>query len=150
MSTPTPQEDDRGSRRTITGTVTSDKMEKTVVVTVIRRVRDRRFHKFVTRRVKYKAHDESNNVKSGDVVEIIESRPMSRTKRWRVIRTISSNKEGLSGNTRIYILPSFFTDREIAIRAASICRAVIQPGSITCKPKSPKETSLPPFERPAR
>ncbi len=96
MSTPTPQEDDRGSRRTITGTVTSDKMEKTVVVTVIRRVRDRRFHKFVTRRVKYKAHDESNNVKSGDVVEIIESRPMSRTKRWRVIRTISSNKEGLS------------------------------------------------------
>jgi len=71
-------------------------MEKTVVVTVIRRVRDRRFHKFVTRRVKYKAHDESNNVKSGDVVEIIESRPMSRTKRWRVIRTISSNKEGLS------------------------------------------------------
>lgn len=96
MSTPTTQEDDRGSRRTITGTVTSDKMEKTVVVTVIRRVRDRRFHKFVTRRVKYKAHDESNNVKSGDVVEIIESRPMSRTKRWRVIRTISSNKEGLS------------------------------------------------------
>ncbi len=97
MSTPTPQEeDDRGSRRTITGTVTSDKMEKTVVVTVVRRVRDRRFHKFVTRRVKYKAHDESNNVKSGDVVEIIESRPMSRTKRWRVIRTISSSKEGLS------------------------------------------------------
>ena len=89
-------QDERGSRRTITGTVTSDKMEKTVVVTVIRRVRDRRFHKFVTRRVKYKAHDESNNVKSGDVVEIIESRPMSRTKRWRVLRTISSNKEVLS------------------------------------------------------
>jgi small subunit ribosomal protein S17 len=89
-------QDERGSRRTITGTVTSDKMEKTVVVTVIRRVRDRRFHKFVTRRVKYKAHDESNNVKSGDVVEIIESRPMSRTKRWRVLRTISSNKEALS------------------------------------------------------
>ena len=89
-------QDERGSRRTITGTVTSDKMEKTVVVTVIRRVRDRRFHKFVTRRVKYKAHDESNNVKSGDVVEIIESRPMSRTKRWRVLRTISSNTEALS------------------------------------------------------
>jgi small subunit ribosomal protein S17 len=98
MSTPTTEQaqDERGSRRTITGTVTSDKMEKTVVVTVIRRVRDRRFHKFVTRRVKYKAHDESNNIKSGDVVEIIESRPMSRTKRWRVLRTISSNKEGLS------------------------------------------------------
>lgn len=92
----TTSEDMRGTRRTITGTVTSDKMEKTVVVTVIRRVRDRRFHKFITRRVKYKAHDESNNVKTGDVVEIVEARPMSRTKRWRVIRTIKTNQEVLS------------------------------------------------------
>jgi small subunit ribosomal protein S17 len=86
----------RGSRRTITGTVTSDKMDKTIVVSVVRRVRDRRFHKFVTRRVKYKAHDESNKIKAGDVVEIIEARPMSKTKRWRVLRTISSSQEGLS------------------------------------------------------
>ena len=60
------EDDDRGSRRAIIGTVTSDKMDKTVVVTVIRRVRDRRFHKFVTRRVKYKAHDENNEYKVGD------------------------------------------------------------------------------------
>lgn len=80
--------DERGSRRTITGTVTSDKMDKTVVVTVIRRVRDRRFHKFVTRRVKYKAHDENNASRVGDLVEIIEARPMSATKRWRVLRTL--------------------------------------------------------------
>lgn len=85
--------DERGSRRTITGMVTSDKMDKTVVVTVIRRVRDRRFHKFVTRRVKYKAHDEKNASRIGDVVEIIEARPMSATKRWRVLRTISKNVE---------------------------------------------------------
>jgi small subunit ribosomal protein S17 len=88
--------DDRGTRRTITGTVTSDKMDKTVVVTVIRRVRDRRFHKFVTRRVKYKAHDEHNTCGVGDLVEIIESRPFSRTKRWRVFRTIRKNVEAAS------------------------------------------------------
>jgi small subunit ribosomal protein S17 len=88
--------DDRGTRRTITGTVTSDKMDKTVVVTVIRRVRDRRFHKFVTRRVKYKAHDENNTCGVGDLVEIIESRPFSRTKRWRVFRTIRKNVEAAS------------------------------------------------------
>jgi small subunit ribosomal protein S17 len=81
--------DDRGSRRTITGTVTSNAMQKTIVVSVIRRVRDRRFHKFVTRRVHYKAHDERNESNVGDVVEIIESRPYSKTKKWRVFRTIS-------------------------------------------------------------
>jgi small subunit ribosomal protein S17 len=88
--------DTRGSRRTITGIVTSDKMDKTIVVSVVRRVRDARFHKFVTRRVKYKAHDENNTVKIGDVVEIIEAKPMSRTKRWRVLRTISKSLEAAS------------------------------------------------------
>ena len=68
-------------------------MDKTVVITVIRRVRDRRFHKFVTRRVKYKAHDEKNAAKVGDLVEIVEARPMSRTKRWRIVRTISHDAE---------------------------------------------------------
>jgi small subunit ribosomal protein S17 len=89
----TPDNDQRGTRRTITGTVTSDKMDKTVVVTVVRRVRDRRFHKFVTRRVKYKAHDENNTCQVGDLVEIIEARPYSATKRWRVLRTLAKSKE---------------------------------------------------------
>ncbi|MCA9678136.1 MAG: 30S ribosomal protein S17 [Kofleriaceae bacterium] len=71
-------------------------MDKTVVVTVIRRVRDRRFHKFVSRRVKYKAHDEHNTCGVGDTVELIECRPYSRTKRWRVLRTIEKSKEALS------------------------------------------------------
>lgn len=87
--------DHRGVRRTITGTVTSTKMDKTAVISVIRRVRDSRFHKFVTRRVKYKAHDENNAAKIGDVVEIVEARPMSRTKRWRILRTISHSAEVL-------------------------------------------------------
>jgi small subunit ribosomal protein S17 len=80
--------DTRGTRRTITGTITSNKMDKTIVVSVVRRVRDRRFHKFLTRRLKYKAHDEKNIGKVGDLVEIIESMPMSKTKRWRLFRTL--------------------------------------------------------------
>ncbi len=88
--------DERGSRRVIVGTVTSNAMDKTIVVSVSRRVRDRRFHKFLTRRVKYKAHDEKNVCKVGDTVEIIESRPMSRTKRWRLLRTIKAAVEGAS------------------------------------------------------
>ncbi len=88
--------DHRGSRRKIVGTVTSSKMDKTIVVSVTRRVRDRRFHKFLTRRLKYMAHDEKNLCKVGDVVEIIESHPISKTKRWRLLRTISRGIEGAS------------------------------------------------------
>ena len=86
-------QDDRGSRRTITGTVTSSKMDKTITVSVIRRIRDPKFHKFVTRREKYKAHDEHNTCGAGDFVEIIEARPYSRTKRWRLLRTIKKSTE---------------------------------------------------------
>jgi small subunit ribosomal protein S17 len=88
--------DDRGSRRVIVGNVTSSNMEKTIVVTVVRRVRDRRFHKFLTRRVKYHVHDENNSAKVGDGVEIIESRPMSKTKRWRLLRIVTKAVEGAS------------------------------------------------------
>ena len=85
----------RGIRRTIAGTVTSAAMDKTVVVTVTRRIRDKRFHKFVTRRVKYKAHDERNECGVGDLVELVEARPYSKTKRWRVSRTLEKGRENL-------------------------------------------------------
>jgi small subunit ribosomal protein S17 len=85
--------DGRGSRRVIIGTITSSVMDKTVTVTVTRRVRDRRFHKFLTNRIKYHVHDEGNGGKVGDVVEIVECRPMSKTKRWRLLRTISRSVE---------------------------------------------------------
>jgi small subunit ribosomal protein S17 len=88
-TTTTDQGEDRGIRRVITGTVTSTKMNKTVVVTVSRRFRDKRFHKFISRRVRYKAHDENNSCQVGDLVELVESRPYSKTKRWRVARTVS-------------------------------------------------------------
>lgn len=86
--------DKRGSRRVIVGTVSSANMEKTVVVTVIRRIRDRRFHKFLTNRVKYHVHDENNAAKIGDLVEIVESRPMSKTKRWRLLKIVTRGIEG--------------------------------------------------------
>jgi small subunit ribosomal protein S17 len=88
-----PAERSRGIRRTIMGLVTSTKMQKTVVVTVVRRVRDRRFHKFVQRRVRYKAHDETAQCGVGDTVELVESRPYSKTKRWRVLRTVEKARE---------------------------------------------------------
>ena len=88
-TTTTEEGNDRGIRRVITGTVTSTKMHKTVVVTVSRRFRDKMFHKFISRRVRYKAHDENNSCQVGDLVELVESKPYSKTKRWRVARTLS-------------------------------------------------------------
>lgn len=87
-TTTTDEGKDRGIRRVITGTVTSTKMHKTVVVTVSRRFRDKKFHKFISRRVRYKAHDENNSCQVGDQVELVESRPYSKTKRWRVAKTL--------------------------------------------------------------
>jgi small subunit ribosomal protein S17 len=79
----------RGShRRTLVGTVTSDKMQKTVVVQVTRRVKSTAYGKYMTKRVKYKAHNEQNDVHVGDRVEIVESRPLSKDKRWRVAKLI--------------------------------------------------------------
>ena len=83
---------ERGIRRVITGTVASTKSDKTAVVVVMRRFRDKFFHKFINRRVKYHAHDENNSCEVGDVVECVESRPYSKTKRWRVTRTLEKGR----------------------------------------------------------
>src|SRR5262245_38473805 len=82
------QESKRGSRRTLVGLVTSDKMQKTVVVMVTHRVRSTAYRKYLTKRVKYKAHSENNEFHVGDRVEIVESRPLSKDKRWRVAKLI--------------------------------------------------------------
>lgn len=79
---------ERGNRRKMVGIVTSDKMDKTVVVMVTRRVRDAKFGKFVTKRAKYKAHSADNGAHVGDKVVIVESRPLSKEKRWRVIELV--------------------------------------------------------------
>ena len=71
-----------GRRKVLVGTVVSDKMQKTIVVKVDRRVRHGLYEKYVIRSVRFKAHDEKNTAKTGDLVRIIESRPLSRHKRW--------------------------------------------------------------------
>ena len=78
-----------GTQRVIQGTVVSDKMQKTVVVSVERKKKHRLYHKVVTVTDRYKAHDENDNCKLGDIVRIEECRPMSREKRWRVIEILT-------------------------------------------------------------
>ena len=78
----------RGARKTRTGVVVSDKMTKTVVVAIERRVPHPQYGKMVTRTKRVKAHDEENTVKVGDTVRIMETRPLSKDKRWRVIEIV--------------------------------------------------------------
>ncbi|MDZ4166004.1 MAG: 30S ribosomal protein S17 [Smithellaceae bacterium] len=74
----------RGNKRTIKGMVVQNKMDKTVVVRVERLAKHSVFHKYLRTNVKYKAHDENNSCNVGDIVLLVESRPLSRDKRWRV------------------------------------------------------------------
>ncbi len=75
-------------RKTVVGNVVSDKMDKTVVVAFEKRVKHPRYGKFVKRTTIYKVHDEGNEAKRKDKVEIVETRPLSKTKRWKLVRII--------------------------------------------------------------
>ena len=79
----------RGMRRTMIGVVVSNKMDKTVVVRVERLVQDPEYKKYVRRYSKFMAHDEANTCNVGDQVRIIEHRPISKRKRWKVQATLS-------------------------------------------------------------
>ena len=79
---------ERGTRKTRTGLVVSDKMSKTVVVAIERRVPHPVYGKMVTRTKRVKAHDEDNSAKTGDTVRIAETRPLSMDKRWRVVEIV--------------------------------------------------------------
>jgi small subunit ribosomal protein S17 len=83
----------KSRRRELVGVVTSDKMQKTRVVTVERRLSHAKYGKLLTSRKKYKAHDEKNEYKVGDRVLIVEARPLSRDKRWRVEKLIERPQE---------------------------------------------------------
>lgn len=83
---------ERNLRKTRTGMVVSDKMDKTVVVAVIDNVRHPLYKKIVKRTVKFKAHDEQNACGIGDTVIIMETRPISKDKRWRVVEIIEKAK----------------------------------------------------------
>ena len=79
---------ERNRRKVRLGTVVCDKMDKTVVVQVTDRKSHPLYKKIVQRRVRFKAHDESNECKTGDLVRIMETRPISRDKRWRVVEVV--------------------------------------------------------------
>lgn len=83
---------ERNLRKTRVGIVTSDKMDKTVVVSIKDKVRHPLYGKIINRTVKYKAHDEENTCGVGDKVLIMETRPISKDKRWRVVEIIEKAK----------------------------------------------------------
>ena len=81
----------RGMRRVVTGKVVSDKMDKTIAVREERLVKHAFYGKYIRRATTYKAHDESNQARIGDVVEIVHDRPISKTKTWRLVRVLRSD-----------------------------------------------------------
>jgi small subunit ribosomal protein S17 len=83
---------ERNDRKVKTGKVVSDKMDKTIVVAVERLVQHPLYKKSIKKTVKFKAHDENNDSHIGDIVEIMETRPLSKDKRWRVIEVIERAK----------------------------------------------------------
>ena len=80
---------ERAGRKQVTGVVTSDKMNKTITVEVDRLVKHPKYRKYVRRSSKFYAHDEKNQAGLGDTVEIAETRPLSKLKRWRLIRVVA-------------------------------------------------------------
>ena len=84
--------DERAARKVREGLVVSDKMDKTAVVAVVDRVRHAKYNKFVLRTKKLYAHDETNDVNVGDKVRVMETRPLSKNKRWRVVEVLERAK----------------------------------------------------------
>jgi small subunit ribosomal protein S17 len=83
---------ERNSRKLITGTVTSAKMDKSIVVAVERKVMHPMYGKFVKKTSKFHAHDEKNECSVNDIVTIMETRPLSKTKRWRLVEIVEKAK----------------------------------------------------------
>ena len=84
--------EERNLRKTRVGTVVSDKMEKTIVVAIEDNVSHPLYKKIIKRTVKFKAHDEKNQAKTGDRVKIMETRPLSKDKRWRLVEIVEKAK----------------------------------------------------------
>ena len=86
------QEVERNLRKTKTGVVSSNKMDKSITVNVERKVKHPLYGKFVKKSTKFHAHDEKNECSIGDTVKIMETRPISKTKRWRVVEVVEKVK----------------------------------------------------------
>ena len=97
MSTVTTENNRAANRRRhLVGVVTSNKMDKTITVEVVRLKLDSKYKKYIRIRTKYKAHDEDNQYRIGDRVEIVEHRPLSKSKRWMATRLVKRAVEELS------------------------------------------------------
>lgn len=83
---------DRKLRKTRIGVVTSNKMEKTITVAVVRKLKHPKYGKFLKKTKKFHAHDEKNECNIGDTVKIMETRPLSATKRWRLVEIVEKAK----------------------------------------------------------
>lgn len=83
---------ERNLRKTRTGVVSSNKMDKTIVVEIERKVKHPLYGKFVKKTTKFHAHDEKNECSIGDLVKIMETRPLSKTKRWRLVEVVEKVK----------------------------------------------------------
>jgi small subunit ribosomal protein S17 len=92
MATEQNEQAERGQRKSRVGVVVSDKMDKTVVVAVERRYAHPLYGKQVTRTKKYHAHDEENKYRVGEYVRILETRPLSKLKRWRVVEVVERTR----------------------------------------------------------
>lgn len=87
---------ERGNRKTLEGVVVSDKMNKTRTVRVSRSVRHPFYEKIMKKSKKFHAHDENNEAREGDIVEITSTRPLSKLKRWRIVRIVKAAPKGLA------------------------------------------------------
>ncbi len=87
---------ERGLRKTLEGIVVSDKMDKTRTVRVQRTVKHPFYEKVMKKSKKFHAHDENNQAKEGDLVEIVSTRPLSKLKRWRIVRVVKAAPKGLA------------------------------------------------------
>ena len=85
-------ENQRGRRNEVTGEVVSDKMDKTIAVKIFRTVKHPKYGKYIKKTSVFKAHDENNDAKTGDKVRISESRPLSKTKRWKLSEVIERSR----------------------------------------------------------
>jgi small subunit ribosomal protein S17 len=93
QTTPAAATAEGGRRQTKVGTVVSNAMDKTVVVAVEKTIMDRLYRRYVKRRSKFTAHDEKNECRIGDQVQIVSTRPLSKTKRWRVVEILRRTEE---------------------------------------------------------
>ncbi len=91
---------DRSRRKTRRGVVTSDRMDKTIVVAVVRKYRHPLYKKVMRKTTRFSVHDEDNQARSGDLVEIMETRPLSKTKRWRLVSVVRKSAEETGGESK--------------------------------------------------